>query len=347
MKLLKIGLFLLSLGLWGCADDIDEFVPDLVTDPGGNELVGDIGNFFDAIDESEFTETFSGYADWGFMIVTKHETIIDIPPAGFINPVTGASVTGVIDVDIIELRTPGEILLMGVQTESHGHLLQSGGEFHLSVSQNGQKLELEPGKQVRFRVKESNPEERMELWYTTDTQIDPATGEMGETWDDADDDPSKWDNVRVSEWAVTLDSANGGGGILDGFGYDCWSDSLNWINIDLFMNLSEDEITDACVALPDSFGNTNSAVFMIFDDFNGIINLPGNPDDMLFCNYYTNYIKVGVPIGAAVRFVVISELGEDCYYFDLVETVVQENHLENMEPVKMTFEEIKDIIMGL
>ena len=55
MKSLKIGLFLLSLGLWGCADDIDKFVPDDITDPGDIELVGDIGNFFDAIDEKEFT----------------------------------------------------------------------------------------------------------------------------------------------------------------------------------------------------------------------------------------------------------------------------------------------------
>lgn len=347
MKLLKIGLFLVSLGLWGCADDIDEFVPDLSTDPGGTELVGDVGNFFDAIDENEFTETFSGYADWGFMIVTKHETIIDIPANGFIDPVTGANVTGPIDVDIIELRTPGEILLMGIQTESHGNLLQSGGEFHLSVSQNGKQLKLAPGKQVQLRVVDANPEERMELWYATDTQIDPVTGEMGVTWDDADDDPGNWDNVRRSEWTVVQDSVNGGGEVLDGFGYECWSDSLNWINIDLFMDLAEDEITDACVALPDSFGNTNSAVFMIFNDFNGIINLPGNPDEMVFCNYYTNYIKVGVPLGAQVRFVVISELGEDCYYFDLVETTIVENHLESLDPVKMTFEEIKDIIMGL
>jgi len=336
-----------SLGLWGCADDIDEFVPDLITDPGGNELVGDIGNFFDAIDESDFTEKFSGSADWGFTIVTKHETIIEFPANGFIDPTSGESVAGIVDVDVIELRTPGEILLMGIQTESHGNLLESGGEFHLSVSQNSQKLELEPGKQVHFRVKDSSPDDRMELWYTIATQIDPVTSEMGVTWDDADDDPNTWDNVRVSEWTVQLDSANGSGGFLQGFGYECWSDSLNWINIDLFGDLLDDEITDACVALPDSFGNTNSVVFLIFDEFNGIINLPGNPDDMLFCNFYTNYIKVGVPIGAPVKFVVISELGEDCYYFDLVETLIEVEHLENMEPIKMTFEEIKDIIMGL
>ncbi len=346
MKLLKIGLFLVSLGLWGCADDIDEFVPDRVIDPGGIELVGDIDNFFNAVDPADFTETFSGYADWGFTIVTKHETIIDIPANGFIDPATGTGVTGVIDVDIIELRSPGEILLMGIQTESHGNLLQSGGEFHLSVRQNGKKLDLAPGQQVRFRVVESSPEARMELWYAKDVQIDPS-GNMVTTWDEADDDPNTWDNVRVSEWTVTLDSTGGGNNVISGFGYDCWSDSLNWINIDLFMNLAEDEITDACVALPDSFGNTNSVVYLIFDDFNGVINLPGNPDEMLFCNYYSNYILVGVPIGAPVRFVVISELGEDCYFFDLVETTIEIDHLENMEPVKMSFEEIKEIIMGL
>ena len=166
------------------------------------------------------------------------------------------------------------------------------------------------------------------------------------TWDEADDDPSNWDNVRTSEWVVQLDST-GGGGTISGFGYECWSDSLNWINIDLFMDLSDDEITDACVTLPDGFGNTNSAVFLIFEDFNGIIQLPGNPDEMNFCNYYTNYIKVGVPIGAAVKFLVISELGEDCYLFDMVETVIEVDHMESLTPEKMPYEDIKEIIMNL
>jgi hypothetical protein len=348
MKLLKIGLFLLALGLWGCADDVDDFVPDNKIDPGGTELVGDIRNFFDEIDPEELTESFTGFTDWEIRIVTKNETLINIPPYSFVEPSFGQLVTGPVNVDIVELRTPGEILLMGVQTESYGNLLESGGEFNLTVTQNGTKLDLLPGKRIRFRVKDDDPKEHMELWYTAETELNPSTGEIVSTWDDADDDPNLWDNVLVTEWAVQLnDSTLGGSGLLEGRGYDCWSDSLNWINIDVFMDLSEDDKTDVCVSLPEGFGNTNSVVFLIFEDFNGIIDLPGNPDDMLFCNYYTNFMKVGVPIGAAVKFVVISELGKDNYYFGLVETNIEADHLENIVPVKMTFKEIKDIIMGL
>ena len=117
---------------------------------------------------------------------------------------------------------------------------------------------------------------------------------------------------------------------MTGFGYECWSDSLKWINIDLFMDIPEEDRTDVCVDLPEEYGNVNTAVFLIFDDFNGIIHLPGNPETMQFCNYYTQFITVGVPIGAPVKFVVISEQGEDCYHFALSETEIEVNHLSPM-----------------
>jgi hypothetical protein len=346
MKMLKMGLFLVALGLWGCADDIDEFRPDAPIDPGEMELVGDIGNFFDAIDESEFTENFSGYADWGFMIVTKHRTIIDFPPNSLIDPLTGDVVTGLVDVDLIELRTRGEMLLMGIPTESYGTILESGGEFRLTVSQNGKKLGLQPGKQIQFRVEDDNPQNEMELWYTADVTLN-AAGDVGTTWDDADDDPNTWSNVNVSEWTVLRDSVNGGGDVISGFGYECWSDSLNWINIDVFKGLPDDEVTDACVALPDSFGNTNTIVYLVFEDLNSVINLPGNPETMQFCNYYYKLTTVGIPLGASVKFITISELGDDNYYLGLSETIITPDHLENIEPVSKTFEEIKEFLLGL
>ena len=340
MKLLKLGFFITVLGLLGCAEDIDRFTPDEVDDV---PLVGDIGRFFEAVGTDDFSETFVKTADWDIRIITEHQTVIDIPGQAFQDD-NGQVITGLIEIEVIELRTPGEILLAGIQTTSYDHLLSSAGEFYLTARQNGQEVRLRDGIQIRWRVNDPDPQERMELWYAAE-ETDPVTGATIRTWDDADDDPETWDNVSLSEWEVFQDSTQGGW--LTGFGYECWSDSLKWINIDLFMDIPEEDRTDVCVDLPAGFGNVNSAVFLIFHDFNGIIHLPGNPETMQFCNYYTQFITVGVPIGAPVSFVVISEQGEDCYFFALSETVIEENHLEMLTPEKMSFEDIKDIIMGL
>ncbi|MDX1477206.1 MAG: hypothetical protein R3301_05840 [Saprospiraceae bacterium] len=340
MNLFKFGSFLLLLGLIGCAEDVDRFTPDeRVEEP----LVGEIGRFFEAVGTDAFSETFNEHIDWGTRIITQHQTIIDIPAEAFEDD-AGNICTGIVEIQVIELRTPGEILLAGIQTTSYDNLLSSAGEFYLSVRQNGQEVNLRPGKQIRWRVNDPDPQERMELWYPV-SETDPVTGQVVRTWDDADDDPDTWDNVMITEWEVFQDSTQGGW--ITGFGYECWSDSLKWINIDLFLDIPEEDRTDVCVDLPAGYGNVNTAVFLVFHDFNGIIHLPGNPETMQFCNYYTQFITVGVPIGAPVSFVVISEQGEDCYHFALSETVIEENHLEMLSPEKLSFEEIKEIIMGL
>jgi hypothetical protein len=336
MRLLQISTLLLVLGILGCKDDIDTFTPN----PLDVEQKGDISNFF-AEFEHAFDEEFKGWADQRAIFVTKRESIVEIPPNTLVDA-TGSLAKGLYDVTIVELRTPGEILLAGKPTHSYGDLLSSAAEFYISVTQNGQPLRLSDGERILLRIPDPAPEERMELWYL-DSDYDEVTSRLEETWDDADDDPNQWDNVIRTEWTVQADS----GQILTDFGYECWSDSLSWINIDLFMDLPPEEVTDVCVELPEEYGNVNTAVFIIFRDFNGIIALPGDPDEMQFCNLYTAFIKVGVPIGAPVTFVIISEQEEDCYFFALKDTVIEENHVEIIDPVKTDFEEIKDIIMGL
>lgn len=336
MKLLQIGFILMLLGLLGCAEDRDEFRPD----PADVDVVGNVDNFFAEFDGT-FDQDFAGWGEWPTQIVTERESVIEIP-ANALEDSEGNPVTGAFDVKVLELRTPGEILLAGKATHSYGNLLDSGGEFFISASQNGKQLRLRSGQRIHLRVKDATPQARMELWYL-DSEFNSQTGRLEETWNDADDDPQSWDNVVISEWTVQQDS----GQVINGFGYECWSDNLNWINIDLFQDIPEEERTDVCVDLPDGFGNVNTAVFLIFEDFNGIIMLPGDPEAMQFCNLYTAFIKVGVPIGAPVKFVVISEQGEDCYYFALRQTVIAENHVEVLEPVKTPFDEIKNIIMGL
>ena len=49
----------------------------------------------------------------------------------------------------------------------------------------------------------------------------------------------------------------------------------------------------------------------------------------------------------SVTIVAIAKKEDDCLFFGMVETFVEDNHLEELEMSKSTLEEIKDIIMGL
>jgi hypothetical protein len=181
----------------------------------------------------------------------------------------------------------------------------------------------------------------MELFYGM-REYDNTRQDSIYTWDEADDNPNTWDNVAVTEWVALADSQQ----IITGFGYECFSDSLKWINFDVFNNIPENERTDVCVTLPEEYGNVNTVVFLVFKDQNSVIALPGNPGTRQFCNYYTQFIQLGVPIGASVSFVVISEQGEDEYFYAKVDAVIEENHQEFIFPQQTPLEVIKTAIMA-
>ncbi|MDQ3015951.1 MAG: hypothetical protein M3R25_04410, partial [Bacteroidota bacterium] len=130
--------------------------------------------------------------------------------------------------------------------------------------------------------------------------------------------------------------------IITGFGYECFSDSTDWINVDVFFEIPEDQRTDVCVELPEEYTNTNTQVFMVFNDYKSIVMLEGNADLELFCEHYGS-----TPKGFNVTFVVISELGEDTYLFDAKTTTVGQNHVETLKPVMTPFIEIKNYLLSL
>lgn len=331
------GVLFVILVIAACAGDIDRFIPnpDVM-------IKGDIGRFFEAARDDISTKR-NIHMSFPTPVVTPRKTVLIFPPNSLEN-YQGEVANGVVEIELLELLTKGEILLYGIPTNSRDKLLYSGGEFHISATQNGQPLRLRSGMQVRILtdVQGETPNPRMELFYGV-KEADDFGRDSIYTWEEADNTPGTWDNVTVREWVAVADSQQ----IITGFGYQCFSDSLRWINFDVFADIPEDQKTDVCVTLPDEYGNVNTMVFLVFNDLNAVINLPGNPETLQFCNYYTKFLQLGIPIGASVTFVVISEQGEDCYFFALVTSVIVDDHLEEIVPVKTPLDEIKAAIMML
>ncbi len=317
-----IGIMVIMMS---CGKDIDLFIPR-----ASQGDVGDLSRLKDrlAVDiASDISYVISVPCAGNKVFEVDKDVVIVIPP-DFVNLDAYPCTNGFFDIHVTVLDTKGEILIAGIHTISEGKLLESRIEIKLQIKHGDTNLKLASGKQISLHVKDPDPRDRMELFY--------GNADNSE-WLQVDGDPLAWDNVTNGEWFFT-DSQQ----VITGFGYECFSDSLDWINIDVFFEIPADQRTDVCVELPAEFTNKNTAVFMVFDDYKSVTIFPGNADQMAFCESYGS-----TPIGFNVTFIVISEMGEDCYLFATKSTAITSHHIESLVPVKTPYEEIKKFIDNL
>jgi len=318
-----IGMIVMMMS---CGKDIDEFIPR-----ENQEVVGDISRLTSRLKEDisgqiSYTVSVPCFGNQAFEV---DKDVVIVIPYDFVDLTQNPCTNGFFDVTVTVCDKKGEILIAGIPTTSEHKLLESRVELKLEIKDGDKQLKLAHGKKIRILVNDSDPIDRMELFYG-----------QGTDWLQVDGDSATWSNVANREWWIQTDST---AQAITGFGYECFSDSIDWINIDVFFNtIPEDQRTPVCVDLPDEFTNTNTAVFMVLDDYNNIVNLPGDSSLMLFCEHYG-----ATPLGFNVTFIVVSEMGENNYFFAAQHTTVTPNLIETIVPVKTPYEEIKNYIMGL
>jgi hypothetical protein len=310
-----------------CGQDVEIFIPrsnqavggdvTRLTDKLKQDLAGDI----------HYTVSCPCYGDRAFEF--DKDLVLVVPPE-FVdihqNPCPNS---GTYDLDVTVCDSKGEILIAGIPTLSENQLLESRIEFNVKIKNGDQEVKLAPGKQIRVLVKDPDPRERMELFYGN-----------GDDWLQADGNPDTWDNVGSSEWWIQQDSS--GGSPITGFGYEAFSDSTDWINVDVFHTIPLEQRTPVCVELPDEYTNTNAEVFMVFRDYKSITFMAGDSAKMQFCEEHKS-----TPIGFRVTFVVIAEQGEGDYFFAAQDTVITPNMTAYIVPKRTPYEEIKNYIVHL
>lgn len=312
------GLVLL-VTILSCGQDIDLFIPKTSQDVGGDvsrltsrlkqDIAGDIS----------YTVSCPCFGDTAFEV--DKDVVLVLPP-GFVDQALYPCTSGKLDVELTVCDTKGEILIAGIPTISENKLLVSRVELHIRIKDGDHTVPLAQGKKIRILVNDPDPIERMELFYGGDGQ-----------WIQADGNPDTWDNVANQEWWIQQDSSQGT--IISGFGYECFSDSTDWINVDVFTNIPENQRTAVCVKLPEGFTNTNSLVFMAFKDYKSLVSLAGDPEDKQFCEDHR-----ATPIGFRTTFIVLAERGEGNYYFAAKDTEITPNLTLDLTPLKTPYEEI-------
>lgn len=311
--------------MMSCGKDVDQFIPRTTQDNAGDitrlmsRLQADIaGDVFTTV-------SCSCSGDQVFKI--DKDLILVIPP-DFVDLTKYPCTNGHFDINVTVCDTKGEMVISGLPTISESKLLESRIEFNLQIQDGTTPVKLAHGKQIRILVNDPDPRERMELFY-------------GDTnkWIQADDNNETWDNVANSEWWIQQDTNQNP---ISGFGYECFSDSLDWINVDVFFDVPKEHRTPVCLDLPEQYTNKNTSVFMVFDDYKSILWMPGDSATQQFCESYGS-----TPIGFNVTFVVVVEMGEGQYEFAAQKATIYENHIETIIPKKTPYEEIKNYLLTL
>jgi hypothetical protein len=262
-------------------------------------------------------------AENGGKIVTPDDVTVEFPANCCKGP--NGICKGKIDIEILILKTKGELVANDKPTISNGKLLTSGGVVFLMAKQNGVPLILISNKLVNIKYKMRPVETEMKFFQ------------------------GKGDNRFKFDWALIESGGSNAPSIntwrdssQQNVGYQIFTDRFGWINCDKFNN--ETNLTDKIVVtLPDSFSNRNTGVFLVFKDILSVVKLSGDPQTRQFM--IPNSYK-GVPVGKQVVVVAYGVVKERTYFATQDLTIAQTNTLK-MTLLPLSFEEAKKKIQGL
>ena len=214
----------------------------------------------------------------------------------------GSLVTGNVTIELLEIFDKSGMIRMNAPTLGNvpwgmfqpNMPLISGGEFRVKAFQNGEELELNDG--FGYNVNSIVPGGGM-----ADPSMQIFYGRNGDT--------------------LTWDPADSSAIFGNGPNYVSYFDSLNWCNIDYFMN-STGPMTTIEVELPSGFTNQNSALFISVDGSNSVAPVWGFENGV-----YTSAPSYQLPVGMSVHFVAMAVIG-GIPQTAIVSAMIQDGHLE-------------------
>jgi hypothetical protein len=228
---------------------------------------------------------------------------------------TGQAVTGKVNIEALLIKNKGDMVLMNKPTSSNGQLLVSGGEIFISLSQNGQQLQLAPNGRVAISYADAAPNTKMKLFYGDETT------------------PGQFN------WVPSRDSI-----FASNQFYEMVSSKLRWINCDYFYDTTGTIRSTVSAHLPFNYTNANTETFLVFKTIRSVLGMYADVPEKRF-------ISARVPDKLAATVVAISKQGND--YFlgkEQITTginVTAGNQKVSLTPVKTSLADIKAFLATL
>jgi len=326
MKTTRIlGLFalLLIVAVTSCrkteVTDVKVFEPEVDVPPpppSFDPLPGNIHEILGSL--AEPIQNLSISNDWWDQIVGAKGTIIKFPANTFVT-LSGAPVSGTVDIELIEILNKSEMILSNKATMSTGGLLVSGGELFVNAKQGGSQLKFAPGKSADVVLPTDPAPPAMDLFVGSN---------------EADVADLVWTPVTTPV-TVGFDSAS-----FSTDNYKFQIDSCQWINCDFFRNDPAPR-TGVNIALSSDHSQENTAVYISVDGENAVANLysfAGNTFSTPSFSYF--------PIGTAVTIIVISDFDGDMHAAFISTTIVA-GHTENVTVSAITLADLQSQLNNL
>jgi len=319
MKKVMLSLIVMStIAIVGCKKN--EVVPPPTSTSNLSSLFSD--------NENDAKQSFSIDASIWNSFTGQNGVKITVPPNSFVNS-NGTTVTGAINLELIEVLKVSDMVWLNKTTTSNGELLVSGGQIKLTATQNSSQIFLVPGVAVQVKIPTANANNQMALFTGNQT----STGDVN--WITTVGDTTQQDSIIIVSENI------GNAGSQDYYSFDFDNDSLGWINCDYFYG-STGATTNVIAQLDTIYNYTNTQCYMVFPSINSVASL--------FPNYSTNNgtftNSYSIPVGLAVTFVCISEI-DGVYYSAFVNSTLVSNHNESISMTQTTLSAIQSEINGL
>jgi len=194
------------------------------------------------------TQPFSISNTSGGVITTSKGGKIYLPANGF-ETLSGGAVSGSVDISVKEILTPQDMIFNNIPTTSGGLLLESGGMYNIKVTKDNQPLRLKAGNFLRI-VLPNIPGTDMNGMQVFNGRAD-AKGDVDWVPNNAPGNFVVRDSIMFSNSSL-------------------FTDSINWINCDKFIN---DPTVPYTVYPGNAPSNDSTNVFVHLTGLNSIVKM--------------------------------------------------------------------------
>lgn len=263
----------------------------------------------------------------GTVFYTASGSSFTINPNSLVH-LDNSAVTGNVELEIIEYRTPADMLFSGVTVTSGNQLLESGGMFYIMARQNGQELKLKNGSTISMKIAQTNNnDEIMNFWNGEENMKD---------------------SLNIINWVEAKDTVAvvpkpDSGNHVKYYNLNFNYFEFGYCNIDREMSKFKNKIKKFRIKCNDSFNKSNSTALLLFKQYNSCAWCYW-ADDKEMSTYYE------LPLNETIKVLVYRKTGpgeDDLEYAIREYTLLDESLVEFDVVTKCTYAELSAIIKAL
>lgn len=249
-------------------------------------------------------------------------------PANCLLDKNGNTVTGTVDIELIEYMNKADMLFSGVTVVSGNQLLESGGMFYLMAKQNGVELQMKDNSGFSIQIPQTNnTPDPMDFWIGENNVADSLNKV---NW-------VKKDTVQI---VPKKDSAQHRNNYSLQFNYF----KFGYCNIDREWSKFKTFINKFRIKLPNNCNDTNSTALLLFKNYNCCA----------WCHWLSTEDAIStsyqLPLGETIKVLVYKKTGpkEDDLEYAIKEIVLSnDTQVDFTSLVKCTNLELEGFIKAL